>query len=106
LSEGDDLAFDVLAVASSDPGSDLTVVIQTYDEALASTALLEFLTAAARTRFVARILTRFRNPFLLNGRVLEDTVLKSRHLGEQSKLILQASGMRFHFCCPMTRIEI
>jgi hypothetical protein len=29
LNEGDDLAFDVLAVASPDPGSDLTVVIQT-----------------------------------------------------------------------------
>ncbi|MGA2327056.1 MAG: hypothetical protein ABSH05_12310 [Bryobacteraceae bacterium] len=29
LSEGDDLAFDILAVASPDPGSDLTVVIQT-----------------------------------------------------------------------------
>jgi hypothetical protein len=29
LNEGDDLAFDILAVASPDPGSDLTVVIQT-----------------------------------------------------------------------------
>ena len=29
LNEGDDLAFDLLAVASPDPGSDLTVVIQT-----------------------------------------------------------------------------
>jgi hypothetical protein len=29
LHEGDDLAFDILAVASPDPGSDLTVVIQT-----------------------------------------------------------------------------
>jgi hypothetical protein len=29
LREGDDLAFDILAVASPDPGSDLTVVIQT-----------------------------------------------------------------------------
>ena len=29
LREGDDLAFDVLAVASPDPGSDLTVVVQT-----------------------------------------------------------------------------
>jgi hypothetical protein len=29
LNEGNDLAFDVLAVASPDPGSDLTVVIQT-----------------------------------------------------------------------------
>jgi hypothetical protein len=29
LYEGDDLAFDILAVASPDPGSDLTVVIQT-----------------------------------------------------------------------------
>jgi hypothetical protein len=29
LNEGDDLAFDILAVASPDAGSDLTVVIQT-----------------------------------------------------------------------------
>ena len=29
MHEGDDLAFDILAVASPDPGSDLTVVIQT-----------------------------------------------------------------------------
>jgi hypothetical protein len=29
LNEGDDLAFDLLAVASPDPGSDVTVVIQT-----------------------------------------------------------------------------
>jgi hypothetical protein len=29
LYEGDDLAFDILAVASPDPGADLTVVIQT-----------------------------------------------------------------------------
>jgi hypothetical protein len=29
LYEGDDLAFDILAVASPDPGSDLTVVVQT-----------------------------------------------------------------------------
>jgi len=29
LNEGDDLAFDILDVASPDPGSDLTVVIQT-----------------------------------------------------------------------------
>src|SRR5581483_10382901 len=29
LNEGDTLAFDVLAVASPDPGSDVTVVIQT-----------------------------------------------------------------------------
>ena len=29
LNEGDDLAFDILAVASPDPGSDLTVVVQT-----------------------------------------------------------------------------
>jgi hypothetical protein len=29
LNEGDDLAFDILAVALPDPGSDLTVVIQT-----------------------------------------------------------------------------
>jgi hypothetical protein len=29
LNEGDDLAFDFLAVASPDPGSDLTVVVQT-----------------------------------------------------------------------------
>ena len=29
LHEGDDLAFDILGVASPDPGSDLTVVIQT-----------------------------------------------------------------------------
>ena len=29
LYEGDTLAFDILAVASPDPGSDLTVVIQT-----------------------------------------------------------------------------
>jgi hypothetical protein len=29
LYEGDDLAFDILAVASPDPGTDLTVVIQT-----------------------------------------------------------------------------
>jgi hypothetical protein len=29
LNEGDDLAFDILAVASPDSGSDLTVVIQT-----------------------------------------------------------------------------
>jgi hypothetical protein len=29
LNEGDDLAFDILAVASPDPGSDITVVIQT-----------------------------------------------------------------------------
>lgn len=29
LNEGDDLTFDILAVASPDPGSDLTVVIQT-----------------------------------------------------------------------------
>ncbi len=29
LHEGDDLAFDILAVASPDPSSDLTVVIQT-----------------------------------------------------------------------------
>jgi hypothetical protein len=29
LYEGDDLAFDILAVASPDPGSDPTVVIQT-----------------------------------------------------------------------------
>ncbi len=29
LNEGDDLAFDILAVASPDPGSDLSVVIQT-----------------------------------------------------------------------------
>jgi hypothetical protein len=29
LKEGDSLAFDILAVASPDPGSDLTVVIQT-----------------------------------------------------------------------------
>jgi len=29
LNEGDSLAFDILAVASPDPGSDLTVVIQT-----------------------------------------------------------------------------
>lgn len=29
LNEGDDLAFDILSVASPDPGSDLTVVIQT-----------------------------------------------------------------------------
>ena len=29
LNEGDDLAFDILAVGSPDPGSDLTVVIQT-----------------------------------------------------------------------------
>jgi len=29
LNEGDELAFDILTVASPDPGSDLTVVIQT-----------------------------------------------------------------------------
>jgi hypothetical protein len=29
LNEGDHLAFDILAVASPDPGSDLTVVVQT-----------------------------------------------------------------------------
>ena len=29
LNEGDSLAFDILAVASPDPGADLTVVIQT-----------------------------------------------------------------------------
>jgi hypothetical protein len=29
LNEGDDLAFDILTVASPDSGSDLTVVIQT-----------------------------------------------------------------------------
>ena len=29
LTEGDSLAFDILAVASPDPGSNLTVVIQT-----------------------------------------------------------------------------
>jgi hypothetical protein len=29
LNEGDSLAFDILLVASPDPGSDLTVVIQT-----------------------------------------------------------------------------
>ena len=29
MNEGDDLAFDTLAVASPDSGSDLTVVIQT-----------------------------------------------------------------------------
>ena len=29
LNEGDDLAFDILAVASPDTGSDLTVVVQT-----------------------------------------------------------------------------
>ena len=29
LNEGDSLAFDILAVANPDPGSDLTVVIQT-----------------------------------------------------------------------------
>jgi hypothetical protein len=29
LNEGDDLAFDILGVASPDPGSDLTVGIQT-----------------------------------------------------------------------------
>jgi hypothetical protein len=29
LNEGDDLAFDVLAVTSPDSGADLTVVIQT-----------------------------------------------------------------------------
>jgi len=29
LNEGDSLAFDILGVASPDPGSDLTVVIQT-----------------------------------------------------------------------------
>jgi hypothetical protein len=29
LREGDDLAFDILSVASPDPGSDLTVAIQT-----------------------------------------------------------------------------
>ncbi len=29
LNEGDSLAFDILAVATPDPGSDLTVVIQT-----------------------------------------------------------------------------
>jgi hypothetical protein len=29
LNEGDDVPFDVLAVASPDPGSDLTVVVQT-----------------------------------------------------------------------------
>ena len=29
LNEGDGLAFDILGVASPDPGSDLTVVIQT-----------------------------------------------------------------------------
>ena len=29
LNEGDDLAFDILSVASPDPGTDLTVVIQT-----------------------------------------------------------------------------
>ena len=29
LNEGDDLAFDILAVASPDPGADLTVVVQT-----------------------------------------------------------------------------
>ena len=29
MNEGDDLAFDILAVASPDAGSDLTVVIQT-----------------------------------------------------------------------------
>lgn len=29
LNEGDDLAFDTLAVVSPHPGSDLTVVIQT-----------------------------------------------------------------------------
>jgi len=29
LYEGDDLAFDILAVASPEPGVDLTVVIQT-----------------------------------------------------------------------------
>jgi len=29
LNEGDDLAFDILSVASPDSGSDLTVVIQT-----------------------------------------------------------------------------
>jgi hypothetical protein len=29
LNEGDDLAFDILAVASPDPGSDLTLVVQT-----------------------------------------------------------------------------
>jgi hypothetical protein len=28
MNEGDDLAFDILAVASPDPGSELTVVIQ------------------------------------------------------------------------------
>ena len=29
LNEGDSLAFDILAVASPDPGSDLTVIVQT-----------------------------------------------------------------------------
>jgi hypothetical protein len=29
LNEGDSLAFDILAVANPDPGSDLTVIIQT-----------------------------------------------------------------------------
>lgn len=29
MNEGDDLAFDILVVAAPDPGSDLTVVIQT-----------------------------------------------------------------------------
>jgi len=29
MNEGDDLAFDILAVASPDAGADLTVVIQT-----------------------------------------------------------------------------
>lgn len=29
INEGDTLAFDILAVASPDPGSDVTVVIQT-----------------------------------------------------------------------------
>ncbi len=29
LNEGDSLAFDILAVASPDPGADLTVVVQT-----------------------------------------------------------------------------
>ena len=29
LNEGDSLAFDILAVANPDPGSDLTVVVQT-----------------------------------------------------------------------------
>lgn len=29
LNEGDDLAFDILSVASPDPGLDLTLVIQT-----------------------------------------------------------------------------